>query len=50
MVTIACPWCEAEQPFTLLAVQESEVPFTCSECGTTVLLVDEPAVALDLAA
>lgn len=50
MTTIACPWCEADQPLTLAAFLEMEEAFTCPECGTTVLLVDEAADPLALAA
>ena len=50
MVTIACPWCESEQPFATALVAETEETFTCAECGTTVLFVDEQAAALPLAA
>ena len=51
MATIACPWCESDQPVSVAIFAEgTEEPFTCTDCGTTVLLVDEQTPALALAA
>jgi len=50
MVTITCPWCEEEDALELSSIVEPDASFTCADCGTTVQVVDEPAVALDLAA
>ncbi len=51
MTIISCPWCEADQPIAALAFAEDSVQdFTCAECGTTVLWVDEQAPSLALAA
>ncbi|CAN5675820.1 hypothetical protein BH23CHL8_BH23CHL8_22750 [soil metagenome] len=51
MATIACPWCESDQPVSMATFAEGmEEPFTCAECGTTVLFVDEKTPFLALAA
>ena len=50
MVVFTCPWCEDDGLLAFAELEESETSFTCAECGTTVAFVDEPNVALDLAA
>ena len=50
MVTINCPWCEQDEPLELSAPDEPEATFTCLDCGTSVHFVDEPVLALELAA
>ncbi len=50
MVTVTCPWCEEDDLIAWADAQEAEASFTCAECGTSIAFVDEPAIALDLAA
>jgi len=50
MVTITCPWCEADEPLTFAVLEQPEALFTCTDCGTTVAFVDEPEERLELAA
>jgi predicted RNA-binding Zn-ribbon protein involved in translation (DUF1610 family) len=49
MVTVECPWCAEAALLPFLEITEQEATFTCAECGTTIVFVEEP-VALDLAA
>jgi len=49
MLTITCPWCQEETAVEPADIAEPATCFTCSDCGTTVAFVDEPA-ALELAA
>lgn len=50
MVTFSCPWCEEDAALTLSELAEPETSFTCPKCGTTVSIVDDAAVPLELAA
>ena len=50
VVTMDCPWCEAEEPLSLAALEASEATFTCPECGTSVSFVEEPEPVLEAAA
>ena len=50
MVTISCPWCHEDESFALTDLDEPEATFTCPDCGTSVLFVEEPTAPLDLAA
>ena len=49
MITIDCPWCEAEMRLELGRLHEPETAFECAACGTSVRFVDEPR-DLELAA
>jgi hypothetical protein len=50
MVTVTCPWCEEDALLAFANLEEPEAAFTCTDCGTTVAFVEEPAAPLDLAA
>jgi uncharacterized Zn finger protein len=50
MVAFACPWCEDESTLLFAVLDEPESTFECTECGTSVAIVDEAATALGLAA
>ena len=50
MVTGTCPWCEEDELLEWADGQEAEASFTCSECGTSIALVDETVAAFDHAA
>lgn len=50
MVTINCPWCELDETIELNLVHERDASFECPDCGTSVSIVDEPVVRLELAA
>jgi uncharacterized Zn finger protein (UPF0148 family) len=50
MTTITCPWCESDQALSMAAFLEMGEVFTCADCGTTVLMVDEEAESRALAA
>ena len=50
MVTISCPWCHEDESFALSDDDEAEASFTCPDCGTSVVFVEETTAALDLAA
>jgi transcription elongation factor Elf1 len=50
MVTFTCPWCEVDELLTAADAVETELTFTCDDCGTSVSFSEEPRVALDLAA
>ena len=50
MTMIACPWCQADQGLSIAAFLEMGEVFTCADCGTTVLMVDEESDPLALAA
>jgi hypothetical protein len=51
MVTLPCPWCEEDARPTLEELMaEDAANFTCPACGTNIVLVDEPAPVLDMAA
>ena len=43
MVSIPCPWCDELELLSLAEVQDPQTPFTCSSCGTSVAVVEEPA-------
>jgi predicted RNA-binding Zn-ribbon protein involved in translation (DUF1610 family) len=47
MVSIPCPWCDEPGTLSLAEVREPDMPLTCPECGTSVILVDEPVGALE---
>ena len=49
MVTITCPWCQEAEAVSLADIAEPETAFTCLDCGTTVVLIEE-AAKLELAA
>ena len=49
MVELNCPWCEEQALLAYLELTASDASFTCTDCGTSVELVEEPA-ELDLAA
>ncbi len=50
MVKIACPWCEEVALLAFAEFTTAETSFSCAECGTSVTVVDEPAVPLESAA
>lgn len=50
MVTIACPWCDEDAALEFAPADTPQTAFTCSECGTSAIIVDEPSTPLDLAA
>jgi hypothetical protein len=50
MVTVICPWCEEDQLLAFAGLQEPQPAFVCLDCGTTIAFVEDPSVALDLAA
>ena len=50
MITIACPWCDVEQATQVIGQDHDDAPFSCHECGTTVLWTDDGELSLDLAA
>lgn len=50
MVTIACPWCDEDQPLALADFVALDSCFTCPDCGTSVLEAVDSEAALELAA
>jgi predicted RNA-binding Zn-ribbon protein involved in translation (DUF1610 family) len=50
MVAFTCPWCEEDALLTAAETLETELSFTCDDCGTSVSFAEERRVMLDLAA
>jgi uncharacterized Zn finger protein len=50
MTIIACPWCDEDEELSLVMLAAPESIVLCASCGTSVLLAEESAVILDLAA
>lgn len=50
MLTIPCPWCDELEQLPLADITDPGLPFTCSSCGTSVAIVEEPERPPELAA
>jgi uncharacterized Zn finger protein len=50
MTIIVCPWCDEDEELSLATLTAPESVVLCSSCGTSVLLTEESALVLDLAA
>ncbi len=50
MAIITCPWCREDEILAFTDPGEPEASFTCADCGTTVVFVEETSAPLDLAA
>jgi transcription initiation factor IIE alpha subunit len=50
MVTITCPWCDADELVEFRLLESAGSEFVCPDCGTAVRFVDTERDELDLAA
>ncbi len=50
MITISCPWCDEDAPMAFSQLDEPTTVFRCPDCGTSVAIVDDMTLDLDLAA
>jgi uncharacterized Zn finger protein len=50
MTIIACPWCDEDEELSLATLTAPESIVVCASCGTSVLLTEDSAPGLDLAA
>jgi hypothetical protein len=50
MLTITCPWCDEPEQLPPAEIMDPGRPFTCSACGTSVAIVEEPERLPDVVA